>query len=46
MFFTLRSIKEVYTIRDVNHILIDYYEHACCMENSVDPDQLVSDEAS
>ena len=28
------------------HILINYYEFTCCIENSVDPDQLASEEAS
>ena len=26
----------------VFHILINYYEFTCCIENSVDPDQLAS----
>ena len=30
----------------VNTILINYYEFTCCIENSVDPDQLASEEAS
>ena len=30
----------------VFHILINYYEFTCCIENSVDPDQLASSEAS
>ena len=33
-------------IKFVFHILIDYYEFTCCNENSVDPDQLASSEAS
>ena len=28
------------------HILISYYKFTCCIENSVDPDQLASSEAS
>ena len=28
------------------HILINYYMLTCCIENSVDPDQLASSEAS
>ena len=28
------------------HILINTYEFTCCIENSVDPDQLASSEAS
>ena len=42
------SIKEVNTITTVTqiHILINCYKHACCMKNSVDPDQLASSEAS
>ena len=30
----------------VFHILINYKEFTCCIENSVDPDQLASSEAS
>ena len=30
----------------VFHILIHYYVFTCCIENSVDPDQLASSEAS
>ena len=30
----------------VFHILINYFEVTCCNENSVDPDQLASKEAS
>ena len=30
----------------VFHILISYYEFTCCIENSVDPDQLASSKAS
>ena len=30
----------------VFHILINYYEFTGCVENSVDPDQLASEEAS
>ena len=30
----------------VFHILINYYEFTSCIENSVDPDQLASEEAS
>ena len=30
----------------VFHILINYYEFTYCIENSVDPDQLASSEAS
>ena len=30
----------------VNKILINYFEFTCCIENSVDPDQLASLEAS
>ena len=33
-------------INFVFHILINYYEFTCCIENSVDPDQLASSEAS
>ena len=32
--------------KNVFHILINYYEFTCCIENSVDPDQLASSEAS
>ena len=30
----------------VFHILINYYKFTCCIENSVDLDQLASEEAS
>ena len=30
----------------VFHILINYSKFTCCIENSVDPDQLTSEEAS
>ena len=30
----------------VFHILINYYEFTYCIENSVNPDQLASEEAS
>ena len=30
----------------VFHILINYHEFTCCIEISVDPDQLASEEAS
>ena len=30
----------------VLNILINYYEFTCCIENSVDPDQVASGEAS
>ena len=30
----------------VFHSLINYYELTCCIQNSVDPDQLASEEAS
>ena len=30
----------------VYHILIKYYQFTCCIENSVDPDQLASSETS
>ena len=33
-------------IKFVFHILINYYEFTYCIENSVDPDQLASSEAS
>ena len=32
-------------IKFINY-LINYYEFTCCIENSVDPDQLASEEAS
>ena len=38
--FVIKLIKFVF------HILINYYEFTCCIENSVDPDQLASLEAS
>ena len=33
-------------INFVFHILINYYEFTCCIENSVNPGQLASSEAS
>ena len=30
----------------VFHILMNHYVFTCCIENSVDPDQLASEEAS
>ena len=40
-------MNKVYTILYiVFHILLNYYEFTCCIENSVDPDQLASEEAS
>ena len=30
----------------VIHILINYYQFTCCIESSVDPGQLASEEAS
>ena len=32
-------------INFIFHILINYYEFTCCIENSVDPDQLTPEEA-
>ena len=41
------QINEVNTILFILfHILINYYEFTCCIENSVDPDQLAFEEAS
>ena len=40
---------QIYFLSEYNavfHILINYYEFICCNENSVDPDQLASSEAS
>ena len=37
----IKLIKKI-----VFHILISYYEFTCCIENSVDPDQLASSKAS
>ena len=40
-------MNKVNTIRYiVFYILINYYEFTCCIENSVNPDQLASEEAS
>ena len=37
------SIKKVNAIL---YFILDYFKLACCLENSVDPDQLASSEAS
>ena len=48
--FNLLVLGQVQTciklIKFVFHILINYYEFTCFIENSVDPDQLASSEAS
>ena len=44
----LRQVQNLYKVNKnfVFHISINYYEFICCIENSVDPDQLASLEAS
>ena len=37
---------QMYKYNSVFHILINYYELTSCIENSVDPNQLASSEAS
>ena len=49
--FSLLVFGQVQNLYKVNknfvfHILINYYEFTCCIESSVDPDQLASEEAS
>ena len=49
--FNLLVFGQVQNLYKVNkifvfHIFINYYEFTCCIENSVDPDQLASLEAS
>ena len=49
--FNLLVLGQVQNLYKVNkilyfHILINYYEFTCCIENSVDPNQLASSEAS
>ena len=49
--FNLLVLGQVQNLYKVNkkfvfHIFITYYEITCCIENSVDPDQLASLEAS
>ena len=36
----------MYKVNKILHILINYYQFTCCIENSEDPDQLASSEAS
>ena len=42
------QVQNLYKVNKifVFHILITYHEFTCCIENSVDPDQLASEEAS
>ena len=40
------QVQNLYKVNFVFHILINHYEFTCCIENSVDPDQLASAEAS
>ena len=40
----LGQVQNLYSC--IFHILINYYEFPCCIENGVDPDQLASEEAS
>ena len=42
----LTSTNVLSLYNPVFHILINYYELTSCIENSVDPDQLASSEAS
>ena len=49
--FNLLVLGQVQNLYKVNknfvfHIFINYYEFTCCIENSVDPDQLASFRAS
>ena len=49
--FNLLVLGQVQNLYNVNkifvfHIFINYYEFTCCIENSVDTDQLASLEAS
>ena len=40
----MKKVKTILYI--VFHILLNFYESTSCIENSVDPDQLASEEAS
>ena len=42
------QVQNLYKVNKILyfHILINYYEFTCCIENSVDPNQLASSEAS
>ena len=44
----LGQVQNLYKVNKifVFYIFINYYEFTCCIENSVDPDQLASLEAS
>ena len=49
--FNLLVLGQVQNLYKVNknfvfHIFINFYKFTCCIENSVDPDQLASLEAS
>ena len=49
--FILIVLGQVQNLYKVNkkfafHIFINYYDFTCCIENSMDPDQLASLEAS
>ena len=49
--FNLLVLGQVQNLYKVNkmlnfNILINHYEFTCCIENSVDPDQVASEEAS
>ena len=44
--FNSLVLRQVQNLNNPFHILITYYEFTCCIENSVDPDQLASEEAS
>ena len=43
---SIDKYKCIKLINSLHHILIHSYKFTCCIENSVDPDQLASSEAS
>ena len=43
---SIDKYKCIKLINSLYHILINSYKFTCCIENSVDPDQLASSEAS
>ena len=46
IYLSLDKYKCMKLYNSVFHILINYYELTSCIENSADPDQLASSEAS
>ena len=46
IYLSLDKYKCIKLYNSVFHILINYYELTSCIENSADPDQLASSEAS